>query len=218
MNPKDGLKYVWIPPGTFTMGCSAGDTECDDDENPAHEVTLTKGFWMGQTEVTQDAYRRVTGKNPSDLKGARLPVENLRWTDAYGYCQAVGMRLPTEAEWEYGARGAPGSTPSRYGTLDLIAWYDEASSGGSTHEPRQKQANAWGLYDMLGNVWEWVADRYAYRYPSGSAVDPQGPANGRDRVVRGGSSDGNAGFARASNRVRISPDTPYAGGVRCAGN
>ena len=161
VNPKDGLTYVWIPPGTFTMGCSRGDSECRENEEPAHQVTITTGFWIGQTPATQEAYQRVMGKNPSYFKGAQLPVENVNWDKARSYCQAVGMRLPTEAEWEYAARA--GSTTSRYGDIDQVAWYT-ANSGSKTHEVAQKQPNAWDLYDMLGNVWEWTSDWYADKY------------------------------------------------------
>jgi len=99
VNAKDNLPYVWIPPGTFTMGCSPGDGECYDDEKPAHQVTITKGFWIGQTEVTQEAYQRVIGANSSHFRGDRLPVESVNWNEARAYCVAAGMRLPTEAGW-----------------------------------------------------------------------------------------------------------------------
>ena len=118
--------------------------------------------------MTQQAYQRVTGQNPSDFKGANLPVETVSWDEAQSYCQAIGGRLPTEAEWEYAARA--GSTGARYGDLDQIAWYS-GNSGGKTHEVGQKQANAWGLFDMLGNVWQWTADWYA---------------QGQSRALRGG--------------------------------
>ena len=98
MNPKDGLRYVWVPPGKFTMGCSAGDSDCGGYEKPAHQVTITKGFWLGQTEVTQAPYQRVVGTNSSYFKGADLPVEEVSWDQAQAYCQAIGGRLPTEAE------------------------------------------------------------------------------------------------------------------------
>src|SRR4051812_41948954 len=103
-NPADGLSYVWIPPATFTMGCSPGDAECNGNET-SHRVRLSKGFWMGQTLVTQMAYEKITRKNPSAFKGNQLPVETVSWNEAKDYCQAVKMRLPTEAEWEYAARG-----------------------------------------------------------------------------------------------------------------
>jgi formylglycine-generating enzyme required for sulfatase activity len=99
VNAKDGLTYIWIPAGTFTMGCSPGDNECFDDEKPAHEVTISRGFWIGQTLVTQAAYKRVVGANPSRFKGEQLPVETVSWNDAQSYCRTVGMRLPTEGTW-----------------------------------------------------------------------------------------------------------------------
>jgi formylglycine-generating enzyme required for sulfatase activity len=215
MNPKDGLTYLWIPPGTFQMGCSPGDSECFANEKPEHTVTISKGFWIGQTEVTQEAYERVMGNNPSHFKGPKLPVESIDWNQAQNYCTAAGMRLPTEAEWEYAARA--GSSGSRYGDLDAIGWY-LANSGGKTHEVGQKKANAWGLLDTIGNVWEWVADWHAWGYQAGSATDPHGPASGTDRARRGGSWNGDAQLARASIRTIGPPAVPYVLGVRCAGN
>jgi formylglycine-generating enzyme required for sulfatase activity len=215
VNPTDGLTYVWIAPGTFQMGCSPGDGECYDDEKPAHHVTITRGYWMGQTAVTQEAYERVTGKNPSRFKGARLPVENVNWEEARSYCEAVGMRLPTEAEWEYAARA--GATGSRYGELDRIAWYD-GNSGGKTHPVGEKEPNAWGLYDVLGNVWEWVSDWDA-NYQAGSQNDPAGPASGKQRVLRGGSWYNYARNARASLRNGVEPEYRNDNiGLRCVGN
>jgi len=216
-NEKDGLTYVWIPLGTFLMGCSPGDSECFDEEKPAHQVTISEGFWMGQTEVTLEAWQRVMGTNPSRFKGPKLPVESITWEEARSYCEKVGMRLPTEAEWEYAARA--GSTGSRYGEIGQIAWYN-SNSGGKTHEVGQKQANAWGLHDMLGNVWEWVEDWYAEQYPPGAATDPRGPSSGTLRVLRGGSWGFNSRYTRASGRggcVPVGRDGLTVG-VRCAGN
>jgi formylglycine-generating enzyme required for sulfatase activity len=198
VNSKDGLTYIWIPAGAFTMGCSTGDNECFDDERPAHKVTITKGFWIGQTLVTQAAYKRVAGTNPSRFKGEQLPVEMVSWYDAQRYCRTIGMRLATEAEWEYAARA--GNTGARYGELDAIAWYAGNSGpqlvdgttlyrsdpknyeailiakGNQTHPVGQKQANAWHLYDMIGNVWEWTADWGDKTYYAHSeARDPKGP-------------------------------------------
>ena len=153
VNPKDALTYVWIPPGQFKTGCSAADEGCDEDETP-HEVTIAKGFWIGQTPVTQAAYKHVSGENPSFFHHSdsdQLPAERVRWIGADACCKAVGMRLPTEAEYEYAARA--NSPEPRYGDLDAIAWY-KGNSNGRTHEVATKLPNAWHLYDMLGNVWE----------------------------------------------------------------
>jgi formylglycine-generating enzyme required for sulfatase activity len=209
------LTYVQIPAGKFTMGCSPDDKECDPNEKPAHEVTISKNLWIGQTPVTQEAYRRVTRTNYSNrFKGPRLPVDSVSWVEAVAYCTAVGMRLPTEAQWEYAA--CAGSTAARYGDLDNIAWYSR-NSGGKTHEVGQKQANGFGLFDMLGNVWEWVADWYDGNYYGQSpAVDPSGPASDQFPVLRGGLwNDGPKGV-RASARVS-SEQTLRIAGFRCAG-
>ena len=170
VNPKDGLKYVWIPPGTFMMGCSPGDNECAKGEKPPHNVTIPEGFWMGQTEVTVGGFRRFLGSsdkvNGLDqiLLKEHGPDFNKDWTNenmpivcvagAYEYCAWAGGRLPTEEEWEYAARG--GSAEACYGKPDEIAWYHN-NSGGHAHEVAQKRANGFGLYDMLGNVWEQVS-------------------------------------------------------------
>ncbi|HYW43712.1 MAG TPA: bifunctional serine/threonine-protein kinase/formylglycine-generating enzyme family protein [Bryobacteraceae bacterium] len=212
-NPRDGLTYIWIPAGTFQMGCSPEDNECFENEKPAHQVTITKGFRMGQTEVTQEAYQKVIGRNPSFFRGVNRPVDNVTWDEARSYCQAIGMRLPTEAEWEYAARA--GSTGSRYGELDRIAWVD-GNSEKQTHQVAGKQANAWGLHDMLGNVWEWVADWFA-RYPPGDATDPEGPATGQFRALRGGAWLNKPRAARASGRSWYVPEhRGPGGGFRCA--
>jgi formylglycine-generating enzyme required for sulfatase activity len=206
--------YVWISPGSFMMGCSSGDSECLDGEKPTHQVTLTKGFWIGQTEVTQEAYQHVTGTNPSSFKGARLPVESVTWNDARAYCQSIGMRLPTEAEWEYAARG--GSMAAFYGALDVVAWYN-GNGAMRTHEVAQKQANGFGLHDMLGNVLEWVTDWYG-AYPSGAATDPQGAASGQYRVLRGGSWGLPQWNFRVSFRYGFGPENRDNDvGFRCAG-
>jgi formylglycine-generating enzyme required for sulfatase activity len=241
VNSKDGLTYIWIPAGTFTMGCSPRDNECFDDEKPSHEVTIGRGFWIGQTLVTQAAYKRVVGANPSHFKGEQLPVETVSWNDAQSYCRTVGMRLPTEAEWEYAARA--GSTGSRYGDLDAIAWYSDNSGpqridggalfrsdpknyennliakGNQTHAVGHKQANAWQLYDMLGNVWEWTADWFEKNYYARSeARDPTGPSSGTYRALGGGAWDDNARNTRLSNRYWLVPDSHnFYTGFRCVG-
>jgi sulfatase modifying factor 1 len=198
VNATDGQRYVWIPPGAFTMGCSPGDSECYSNEKPPHAVQIANGFWLGQTEVTQAAYVRVTGGNPSTHQGDQLPVETLTWNNAADYCKAIGGRLPAESEWEYAARA--GITWARYGTLDAVAWHP-GNSGGMTHPVALKQPNAFGLYDMLGNVWEWVEDSNA---GSGS------------NILRGGSTQAEATSARASSRWMVEPGARMYRGFRCA--
>jgi serine/threonine protein kinase len=199
VNPTDGLPYEWIPAGSFTMGCSPGDTDCEDNENPPRPLTIASGFWLGRTEVTQAAFRRVMHSSPSQVKGDRLPVETVSWNDASDYCRAIGGRLPTEAEWEYAARA--GSAGARYGTLGSIGWYRD-NSGNSAHAAASKRPNAFGLYDMLGNVWEWVADS---------------TGDSSLKVIRGGSYENDLKYVRASRRVMSDP--AFKGpalGFRCA--
>jgi formylglycine-generating enzyme required for sulfatase activity len=204
------------------MGCTS-DTECDgtnvgghvvQDEKPPHPVTMTKGFWIGQTEVTQAAYQKITSSNPSKFPGPKRPVEQVAWSAAQAYCKAVGMRLPTEAEWEYAARA--GSTVPRYGDIDTIAW-DQHNSGGRSHDVGQKTPNAWGLYDTVGNVWEWTSDWWSAQLPA-AGTDPIGPSTGADRVTRGGAWNGGSPDIRASVRGRNAPARSYDSvGFRCAG-
>lgn len=215
INLKDGLTYVLIPPGKFLRGCSPKDVECFEDENKSHEVTLTSEYWIGQTDVTQEAYQRVIGRNPSHFKDPSRPVEKVTWSDAHAYCEAVGGRLPTDAEWEYAARG--GDPSGRYGVLKEIAWY-AANSKRKTHPVAQKKANAYGLYDMLGNVWQWTADWYA-EYDPGPVTDPAGPGGGTGRTLRGGSWADSERFARVSERDGALPGRRYdVIGFRCVAN
>ena len=201
-NAKDQLVYVWIAPGQYRMGCSPADRDCFAWEKPVRAVVIHRGFWTGQTEVTQQAYIRVMDTNPSRYQGPRRPVDQVSWYDARKYRQAVGMRLPTEAEWEYAARG--GATTARYGPLDNVAWHDR-NSGDSTHDVGQKLPNAYGLFDTLGNVWEWVEDVY-----------PQAPEK---RILRGDSFYNLPQHVRVSDRLWALPQTAHRDmGVRCAGD
>jgi formylglycine-generating enzyme required for sulfatase activity len=217
VNPHDGLTYVLIPAGKFQMGCSPDDTNCKADEQPAHTVTISKDFWIGETPVTQAAYAKVMkGANPSMHKGEQMPVTFIRWAEAEAYCKAVEMRLPTEAEYEYAARG--GTTGVRYGPLGDIAWYFVNSGGLQAKDVKQKQPNKYGLYDMLGNVWVWLGDWYG-PYTAASATDPTGPPTGRERAERGGSWFSGPLTIRASARDYHVPEYRYTDvGVRCAGN
>lgn len=211
MNPKDGLRYVLIPAGSFQMGCSPGDSECYDNEKPSKRVTLTRSYLLGETEVTQAAYERVTSKNPSHFKGANQPVESVSWHEAKSYCDAIGGRLPTEAEWEYAARGEV--SQSRYGDVDALGWYDKNSQN-TTHRVGEKKPNRFGLYDILGNVWEWTADWYGKDIPGGT--DPKGPTNGDYKILRGGSWFSSSMRLRASIRIGYESSERYNYlGFRC---
>lgn len=211
-NPADELNYVWIPAGTFMMGCSAQDSECKDNEKPTHQVNIEKGFWLGQTEVTVTAYRRFAAKSArhSPAGEGALPVSGVSWADAKEYCAAMGVRLPTEAEWEYAAR-AGSTTKYSFGDEDALleqyAWYNKNDKG-TTHPVGQLKPNAWGLYDMMGNVWEWVQD-WRGPYASGQEVDPQGPATGNARGYRGGGWGYGAVRCRVADRSYDSPDYVY---------
>jgi len=257
-NGKDGLTYVWIPPGKFTMGCSPGDGECPGDEKPAHEVEITRGFWMGQTPVTVAAvkrYRLATGKhalpttdslgrtNLNEASGdGDMPAVLMTWDEARSYCDWIGGWLPAEAEWEYAARA--GSASAAYGNLDDIAWYADNSgrqridsagiaqrdllnyqkhlleNGNGPHPVKRKQPNAWNLYDMLGNVWQWTADWFDDRYYSRREIrDPRGSSAGKMRVLRGAAWDNVPSWVRASFRGRMLPEVRTSTyGFRCASN
>ena len=159
----DGMEFVWVPPGEFRMGSTS--SEADANEQPVTQVRISRGFWLGKYEVTQEEWQAVMGSNPSRFAGCgNCPVERVSWDDAQQFIQGLNARegpavyrLPTEAEWEYAARA--GTTGDRYGNLDAIAWYGQ-NSGGRTHPVGGKPPNAWGLHDMLGSVWEWVHDWY----------------------------------------------------------
>jgi sulfatase modifying factor 1 len=202
------VKFRWCPPGRFQMG-SPSNEEGRFGNETQHQVELTKGFWLAEHPVTQGVWESVMGSNPSLFKGRTLPVEKVSWHDVQGFLSRVNgaspvlsVRLPTEAEWEYGCRaGTPGA---RYGMLDAVVWY-KGNSGGQTHPVGGKTPNAWGLYDMLGNVWEWCSDWFA-DYPTGRVVDPTGPASGSLRVRRGGSWNGDARYARAASRDALGPE------------
>ncbi|MBN2362372.1 MAG: formylglycine-generating enzyme family protein [Deltaproteobacteria bacterium] len=227
--PDAGQADAWLPPpptwipitgGTYEMGCSPNDTDCDSDESPRHSVTIS-AFEMTATEITQEQYQAVTGSNPSDHTGCpTCPVESVTWQNARDFCAAVGGRLPSEAEWEYAARA--GTTTKYYcgddaACLDGIAWYNDIETMW-THPVGQKTPNAFDLYDMLGNVYEWNADWYGWSYYASSPLqDPTGPATGTDRVLRGGSYPYSDRVLRASHRFGDTPDRKLNDiGFRCA--
>ena len=255
-NDKDGLKYVWIPAAEFTMGCQGSDC-ADKKEVPAHLVRLTKGFWIGQTEVTVGAYKKfakATGQSlpaEPDFRGRNLnpgwsqedaPIIAISWDEAKRYCEWAGGRLPTAAEWEYAARG--GTSGPTYGEAERISWNSDNSgkpldsakaqkeqaggdgrkmlevlkeNGNAPHPVGLKEPNAYGLYDTIGNVLEWVADFQPQELAaSGPATDPRGPDTGTRRASRGGS------WITAPDRLRVTGQTSGALdyrsnylGVRC---
>ncbi|MDI6687990.1 MAG: formylglycine-generating enzyme family protein [Desulfobacterales bacterium] len=222
--PSINYKMVYILPGTFMMVSPSNEPERDSDERQ-HEVTLTKGFYMGVTEVTQGQWKAIMGNNPSRFKGDNLPVEQVSWNDCQEFIRNLNRqeggdkyRLPTEAEWEYACRA--GTTTPFY-TGNCIST-DQANYNGNFPMPgcskgryREKtidvasfSPNAWGLYDMHGNVWEWCQNWYG-DYPSGNVTDPEGPSNGSYRVDRGGSWLNDAGDCRSADRGSSTPGFGY---------
>ncbi len=236
-----GMEFVLIPAGSFMMGTPAPNCPQDDpftekneyqvcrdsvntEETPQHKVVISKSFYMGRYEVTQEEWYKIMGSNPSEFKSEKVggnsrrhPVENVSWDDVQVFIRKLNQkegssnyRLPTEAEWEYAAQA--GST-GKYcfgdseGQLGQYAWYNLNSSD-KTHPVGQKQPNAWGLYDMHGNVYEWVQDWYGETYyAASSSADPSGPSSGSNRVKRGGSwyTYINAWFCRSAYRDYCTP-------------
>ena len=223
--------FVWIPGGTFMMGSPEDEPGHEDKESPQHKVTVS-GFYMGKYQVTQKEYQTVMGHNPSQFKVDNLPVENVNWYDAIEYCNkrslkegltpaytgngdnitwnrnAKGYRLPTEAEWEYACRAG---TTTAYNTganiSDNMGWYSD-NSGVKPHPVGQKPANAWGLYDMHGNVWEWCWDWYK-SYSTEAQNDPVGAVTGSYRVERGGCWSNPGANLRSAYRINGSPYSRY---------
>lgn len=222
----------WISPGTFLMGSPEGEAGRWDDEGPQHDVRLTRGFWLADTPCTQALWEAVMGNNPSRFQSSDRPVEMVSWRDCQKFLAALnrrvpglGARLPSEAEWEYACRA--GTTTATWAgdfeirgdndapVLDAIAWYDGNSgkdfdlkndphTTAGTRVVRRKLPNPLGLYDMLGNVYEWCADWYA-PYAAEPATDPTGPATGSSRVFRGGSWGSGARVVRAADRFADVP-------------
>ena len=211
------IEMLLVPGGTFMMGCSPGDTQCDANESPVHQVTLTNAFYMGKTEVTQAQWQATMGSNPSYFGGKpNNPVENVSWNMIQGFITATSLRLPTEAEWEFACRA--GTTTVRYGVFDNIAWHD-TNSDGTTHVVATKLPNALGLYDTIGNVWEWCQDLNA-AYSAADVTNPTGPASGYYRLLRGSGYSYLPEGCRASARYVNDPNAINQGnyGFRAARN
>lgn len=199
-----GIEMLLVPPGTFMMGASPGDSQASGDEKPAHEVTITKAFYLGRTEVTQAQWFKVMDANPSHFRGESLPVDSVSWFNTSIFLKKAGggLHLPTEAEWEYACRaGTKGAT---YGDLDLIAWHSGVSAE-TTHGVGKLQPNALGFFDMLGNVWEWCQDGYSQ---SASTTQAALETEIGARVLRGGGWDYDADGCHASYRG-FSPGLQY---------
>lgn len=205
-------QFVLVSSGSFQMGSATGQA----DEQPVHEVSITQPFYIQKTEVTQAQWRAIMGTNPSSFAncGDTCPVERVSWEMIQSFLQALNaahpdkdFRLPTEAEWEYAARAGATGDYGGTGNLDEMGWYS-ANSGSKTKFVGLKEPNAWGLYDMHGNVYEWVADWYQADYYDGSpADDPAGPPGGTQKVLRGGSVDQGAAHARSANRFAAGPSS-----------
>jgi len=219
------LDMVYIHPGEFMMGSPQGSiTTAEENECPQHKVRITKGFYLGKYEVTQAQWKAVTGTNPSEFLGENRPVENVSWVDCQDFIRKLNeitgkvgtgtplvFRLPTEAEWEYSCRAGTttfyywGDTPNE----DYMWYYDNSMGDTAHHDVGEKSPNAWGLYDMTGNVWEWCQDWYGIDYYLSSCVDdPPGPSTvplGMGRVGRGGSWLSDARDCRSANRGCASP-------------
>ncbi len=228
------MKLVQIPAGKFTMGSPAGEKGHQSDEGPQREVTISKAFYMGVYEVTQEQYEAVVGENPSEFKGEKNPVEQVSWGDAVEFCKGLSaktgktVRLPTEAEWEYACRagtktrfsfGDADADLHKYGNYcdksntDDLEWQEKGHDDehDKTAPVGSYKPNAWGLYDMHGNVYEWCGDWCADSYANAGTRDPQGPASGSLRVLRGGCWGRSPLFCRSACRFRYYPDRRVVG-------
>jgi len=210
---SSGIEFILIPAGTFVQGSNKTSRS-----QPPHHVTISKPFYLGKYQVTQAQWKMIMGDTPSRFKGDTRPVEQVSWNDCQEFIKNLNSReevdtyrLPTEAEWEYACRGGT-TTRFCFGDEETMlsqhAWYGR-SSGGETHPVGQKKANAWGLYDMHGNVWEWCQDRYG-TYPWKAVADPRGASSGSGRVGRGGSWNGDAKFCASAYRSRFVPGYRYS--------
>ena len=211
---KNGIniEMVKVEAGSFNMGATPEMQDPDTDEKPVHRVTLTNNYYIGKYEVTQALWKIVMGSNPSNSKGDNLPVEQVSWNDCQDFISKLNamtgkrFRLPSEAEWEYAARGGNKSRGYQYSgsnTIGDVAWYDGNNSS-MTHAVGTKQPNELGLYDMTGNVWEWCQDWYD-SYSSSPQTNPIGAVSGSYRVFRGGGINSSARFCHSSIRFDNSP-------------
>ena len=217
------MKMIWVEGGEFMMGCTSEQGSCDSDEQNVRRVTVD-GFYIGMLEVTQSQWEKVVGTNIYTQKnkaggsntygvGPDYPMYYVSWEEAMEFCRLLSNKtgktytLPTEAQWEYAARGGKKADGTKYAgsnMIDAVAWYRD-NSGSTTHPCGSKRANALGIYDMSGNVWEWCKDWYSSSYTSYDTNNPIGPSSGSDRVYRGGGWDSDASSCRVANRNDYSP-------------
>jgi len=206
------MKMIWVEGGEFMMGCTSEQGNCYDDEKNVRRVTVD-GFYIGMLEVTQSQWEKVVGTNPSKFRGPNLPVEQVSWDKAMEFCRLLSNKtgktytLPTEAQWEYAARGGKKADGTKYAgsnMIDAVAWYED-NSGSSTHPCGTKRANALGIYDMSGNVRELCKDWYSSSYASYDTNNPTGPSSGSYRVYRGGCWSRSTGYCRVAIRYGNSP-------------
>ncbi len=210
------MTFVKIPAGTFIMGTPVTELERNLDEDPQHEVMISKPYYLGLYEVTQKQWTALIDNNPSQYPGDNRPVEEVSWEDSQTFAQKMNelgqgrFRLPTEAEWEHACRA--GTTTAFYWGEDTdrsqiadYAWYED-NSGKQTHDVGLKKPNPWGLFDMSGNVYEWCRDWHEKPYSTRYTTDPRGPKTGKKRIRRGGNWTVNAGSCRSGNRFDASPD------------
>jgi formylglycine-generating enzyme required for sulfatase activity len=205
------MELVLVPAGEFMMG---RDTGSAPEEKPVHKVKISQPFYMAKYETTQEQYEKVMGTNPSSFKNPKNPVENVSWNDAQEFCKKVGamakrqVQLPTEAQWEYACRA--GSAKDDEGPVFELGWHDNCGYPRHPHTVGEKAANAFGLYDMYGNVGEWCSDWYdAKYYETSPSVDPQGPAQGTDKVSRGGAWGQHVASCMPACRQNIHPVTVH---------
>ena len=221
------LEMVLIPAGQFMMGSPDLDADAPADEKPKHRVRITRPFYLGKYPVTQEQWQAVMGNRRGAVKGPKNPVESVSWNDCQAFLnqlhEQVGgdkFQLPTEAQWEYACRA--GSTAKHFfgdkeSDLGDYAWYRQNSKT-TSHPVGEKKPNAWGLYDMYGNVWEWCGDLYSDEYYAHSPTDdPPGPDKGPTRVIRGGSWDAPAKRCRSAHCASFAPEREdYLLGLRIA--